>query len=293
MPTFLEQPTYSLRGPDGQGWNRLSLNAHFDRLHQCGWQPRRFAALFEALTGRQQWGGFGRCFVGHPGSCGTCPVQLRRLAREGGIAWPERVPLLMARVRPWPLTPGALFADPASGRSSLELSPWQGRQPVLKAGWVEILNTPGHTISWCWQDGQGEAFWLVRDHPAADAAVVLSRKLGTGMRHELYGGPGEPRLAVLTCHGSCAHEAYHLRHLAADLADRPDRASAPGPDDEIPERLPGVPLTRLAHDGGRSLIHRDSSRGYGSSTVQLSWDVPFDETTATALVAHTVRLMAI
>ncbi|WP_331732623.1 hypothetical protein [Streptomyces sp. NBC_00989] len=290
MPTFLEQPSYGPRGPDGQGWNRLSLNAQNDRLHQCGWQPRRFAALFEALTGRQQWGGFGRCFVGHPGSCGTCPVQLRRLAREGGIAWPARTPLLLARVRPSPPTTGALFADPAAGRSSLELSPWRGGPTVLKAEWAEILNTPDHTMSWCWQDERGEAFWLVRNHLAADAAVVVSRKLGAGMRHELYGGPGTPRLAVLTCRGSCAHEAYHLQHLAADLNDRDGTV---GPDAELPEQLPGVPLTGLAQTGTGSLLHRNRSRDYSSSTVELSWDVPFDETTATALVAHTVRLIAI
>jgi hypothetical protein len=29
------------------------------------------------------------------------------------------------------------------------------------------------------------------------------------------------------------------------------------------------------------------------SIVELRWDVPLDETTATALVAHTVRLIAI
>ncbi|MCW8101646.1 hypothetical protein [Streptomyces tauricus] len=293
MPTFLEQPTYGPQGPDGLGWNRLSLNAHVDQRHQCGWQPHRFATLFEALTGRQQWGGFGRCFVGHPGSCGTCPVQLRRLAREGGINWPDRTPLFLARTRPWPPTPGALFADPAAGRSSLELFPWRGGQPILKAGWMQILNTPGLRISWCWQDGQGEAFWLVREHPTADAAVLVSTKIGTRMRHDLYGGQRNPRVAVLTCLGSCAHETYHLQQLAADLADRPDRAGASGPDAEIPAHVPGVPRTGFAHDGNCSLIHRDNARDYDSSTVQLSWDVPFDEATATALVAHAVRLSAI
>ncbi|RSN14843.1 hypothetical protein DMH25_07870 [Streptomyces sp. WAC 01325] len=292
MPLFLEQPTYP-RGPDGRGWNRLSLNAHFDRRHQCGLQPTRFAALYEALTGRQHWGGFGRCFVGHPGSCGSCPVQLRRLAREGGINWPDETPLLLARVRPWPLTPGALFADPASGRSSLELSPWRGGQPVLDADWVEILNTPGLLISWCWQDEQGEAFWLVRSHPAADTAIVHTERIGAGLRHELYGGPGLPRLAVLTCHGCCAHEGYHLRHLAADLAHRPDRAPALGTGTETPGRLPGVPLVDLARVGSSSVIRRARSRSHGPSTVQIGWDVPFDETTVTALAAYAVRLVAI
>ncbi|WP_369228432.1 hypothetical protein AB5J52_48145 (plasmid) [Streptomyces sp. R39] len=292
MPTFLEQPTYP-RGPDGRGWNRLSLNAHFDQLHQCGWQPRRFTTLFEALTNRQHWGGFGRCFAGRPGVCGSCPVQLRRLAYEDGIEWPTGVPLLLARVKPWPLTPGAFFADPAAGRSSLELSTWRGGPPILKAGWTEVLNTRNRTISWCWQDDQGEAFWLVRFHPAADTAVVLSEKLGTGIRHDLYNAPGGQRLAVLTCHGCCAHEGYHLQHLAADLADHPGHAVRLAPDAMLPERLPGVPLVRIEHSGKTTVIRRDRSREYGSSTVQVSWDVPFDETTATALAAHTVRLAAI
>ncbi|MFJ9381446.1 hypothetical protein [Streptomyces sp. NPDC101455] len=120
--------------------------------------------------------------------------------------------------------------------------------------------------------------------------MALSRKLGAGMRHELHGGPGKPRLAVVTCRESCAHEVYHLQHLAADLDDR---ASAVGPNAEIPEQLPGVPLTRFTQTGTSSLIQRDRSRDYGPSTVELCWDVPFDETTATALVAHTLRLIAL
>ncbi|MGW2612915.1 hypothetical protein ACWC4A_53015 [Streptomyces mirabilis] len=293
MPTFLEQPSYGPRGPDGQGWNRLSLNAHFDARHQCGWQPTHFATLFEATTGHQRWGDFDRCFVSHPGSCTTCPVQVRRLAYQGGIDWPAGMPLLLARVRPLPPTPGAFFADPASGRSSLELSAWRGGPPVLEAGWVEVLNTRGRRMSWCWQDEQGEAFWLVRNHPGADSAVVLNTQIGTGIRHELYAGPGKPRLAVLSCRGSCAHEAYHLRHLAADLADRPYLTGAPRPDAVIPRRLPGVPLVTLTHAGGSSIIDRDRSRDDGASTVQIDWDVPFDEPTAASLMAHTVRLVAL
>ncbi|MFF3489087.1 hypothetical protein ACFYXC_38475 [Streptomyces sp. NPDC002701] len=78
-----------------------------------------------------------------------------------------------------------------------------------------------------------------------------------------------------------------------DRPPRPDRDSALGPDAKIPQQLPGVPLIRLAHNADSSLIHRNRSREYGSSTVQLSWAMPFDETTATTLLAYTVRLIAI
>ncbi|GLF99920.1 hypothetical protein [Streptomyces yaizuensis] len=57
MPIFLNAPTYGPRGPHGQGWNRLSLNAHFGVRHQRGLLTISYVALFDSMTGRQSWGG--------------------------------------------------------------------------------------------------------------------------------------------------------------------------------------------------------------------------------------------
>jgi hypothetical protein len=132
LPLFLTAPGYGSNGPDGQGWNRLSLNAHFDVRNQCGLLPANFPALFESMTGRQAWGGFERCSRPGPGECGTCPVQRLHLEHRG-IDWPASTPLLLFRVRPLPRTPGTLFADPAAGRSTLHPHTWQGAEVDVEA----------------------------------------------------------------------------------------------------------------------------------------------------------------
>lgn len=297
MPTFLEQPPYNPKGPDGQGWNRLSLNAHGGLWNECGLMPTNHPTLFEAMTGRQRWGGFDPC-TGR-GACGKCPVQQRYLTGEGGLEWPEGVPLLLARVRPWPSPPGALFGGLTAGRSNLELHAWNGGPPLLETNWIGVLNAArrgarkglaGATVSWFWVDQESEAFWVVRFHPAGEEALVRTEVGPAATRHELYAREGGPRLAVLTCQGACAHEAYHLRHLAADLGDRTAAADRSTPPPSLPERLPGVPLITLSHGDKGTVLHRPRSRDYDTSTVRLDWDVPFDDLTVTALVAHAVRL---
>lgn len=282
MPIFLEQPSYGPAGPDGQGWNRLSLNAHFDTRHQCGWQPTNFPTLFESMTGRQGWGSYERCHKLAPGGCKQCPVQRRVLEKEGGLAWPEDTPLLLARVRPWPHTPGAMFADPAAGRSDVELQAWPLGQAAITTTWLAVRNTSGLRLSWFWRDDDGEAFWIVRNNPSAEAAVVRTRQVGTHTRHALYGRRDGPRTAVLTCHGGCAHDALDLQHLAADLAHRGTEARAPAAA-QTPD-LPGLRSVRLTQEDGHSVLRRHDA------VTRFAWDMVFDEFTATALVAHAVRV---
>jgi hypothetical protein len=85
----LPRPGSGPGGPDGQGWNRPSLNAHFDRSHHCELLPSAFATLGESMTGRQEWGGFGRC-------------------------------------PPLPPTPDATFVNVTAGLGSSELFHWVG-----------------------------------------------------------------------------------------------------------------------------------------------------------------------
>ncbi|MFH0246184.1 hypothetical protein ACGRHY_28050 [Streptomyces sp. HK10] len=282
MPVFLAQPSYGPGGPDGQGWNRLSLCAHFDERHQCGLLPTTYATLYESMTGRQGWGDFERCPKLAPGHCPACPVQRGHLEHQG-IAWPSGTPLLLVRVCPLPPTPEAMFADPMAGRSMLHLHSWQGDAVDVEADWQTVRNTPGIRLGRAFWDRQGQAFWLVRNNPAAKSATVRSRRYKTHVRHALYGGEGKPRLALLTCHDRCTHSADDLQHLAADLADRSSShvsASAP----VLPRRLPGAPGIDFRQESGRAAIQRHGS------TAHLSWDVPDDAIVMTALAAHAVRL---
>jgi hypothetical protein len=94
-----------------------------------------------------------------------------------------------------------------------------------------------------------------------------------------------PRLALLTCHGGCAHGDDDLRHLAADLDDHgTGRASGKTPD--LPPRLPGAPGIDFAGEGERSVIRRHDT------TTYVSWDVTLDRTATAALAAYAVRLTA-
>ncbi|MFD8609446.1 hypothetical protein [Streptomyces sp. NPDC059631] len=186
-----------------------------------------------------------------------------------------------------------MFADQACGRSTLELSAWWGGPPIVAAGWKEVLNTPGVQISWRWQDEGSEAFWIVRNHSKSDTTAVLSGHDGDRTRHELYSGRDGTRTAILTCDGACAHETYHLQQLAADLDSLADGTAPSHQVTVIPQSLPGVPLISITQDGAHSVLHLGRSRDYPASTVHINWEPHESELTATALVAHVVRLTAV
>lgn len=266
MPIFLDQPGYGSAGLDG---------------HQCGWQPTDFPTLFESMTGRQRWGGYERCHRLAPGSCAQCPVEARVLAREGGLEWPPGIAVFLARIRPLPPTPGAMWADPAAGRSTLDLYAWPDERTTIPATWQEIRRTPGVHIGWAWHDDNTQSFWLTRDNPAAATTVVREGRLGIGTRHTLYETSDGPRLALVHCHGPCKHDAHQLRYLAADLA-----ACSPGPAAVFPERLPGLHGITFTYEEGRSVLRRNGH------LITVSWDVPLRRSTAAALVAHAVRMTA-
>ncbi|MFE0357502.1 hypothetical protein ACFW2K_26275 [Streptomyces nigra] len=247
---------------------------------QCGLLPLTFSHLFESRTGRQQWGGYDRCREG--GRCKSCPVQRRHLQHDG-IDWPGDTPLLLARARPLPLSEDTLWADPAAGRSVLHLFTLQGQDTGIVESWWRLRNTMSARISWHFVDAEGEAAWLVRDNPAAGAAVVRTKRYTTHTRHALCSSDGTRRLALLTCRNGCAHSDGDLRHLTADLADADaSPASLPAPD--MPEHLPGVPQIKLGREDGRTVIRRNDA------TTHINVDVPADSAVVTAVAAHVVRL---
>ncbi|MFJ1607011.1 hypothetical protein ACIOHS_27110 [Streptomyces sp. NPDC088253] len=77
MPIHLPPPAYQPGGPDGQGWNRLSIASCWTPSAQCALRPTDWPTLLESHdTRRARWGGFGPCV--RRGECGACPVLKRR-----------------------------------------------------------------------------------------------------------------------------------------------------------------------------------------------------------------------
>ncbi|MFG2210936.1 hypothetical protein [Streptomyces sp. NPDC048638] len=307
MPVYLDNPhDCGPRGPDGQGWNRLSLNAHFDTPTHCGLRPIRFASLFEARTGRQRWGGYERCIgnqlpsqpvADEPGApvvrCASCPVYQNAHAHPPLPNWPGQHPLLLGRVRDWPRTPGMWIADAAAGRSSVHLHTWQGQDTGAAVDWPDLAVAADIRMTWQFHDQDGDAFWIVRLNAGAEQAVVHTKKYPDHTRHVLYAAGGR-RLAGIKCHGACAHGDWHLRHLAADLADLdgapPTDGHATAPD--LPERLPGVQFFSMAPAGGTATITHAASRDFGASTMTVTAEVATTPGVTAVLLAHIARVTA-
>ncbi|MET9779306.1 hypothetical protein ABZ023_34550 [Streptomyces sp. NPDC006367] len=307
MPTYLDNPhEYGPRGPDGQGWNRLSLNAHFDTPAHCGLRPIRFASLFEARTGRQRWGGYERCMGAKLASrpapdaspdtprvqCGTCPVYQNAREHPPLPNWPDQAVLLLGRVRDWPRTPGMWIADPAAGRSSVHLHTWQGQDTGVAVDWPDLAIAAEIRMTWQFHDQDGDAFWIVRLNPRAEQTAAHTKNYRDHTRHVLYAPDGR-RLAGVKCHRACAHEDWHLRHLAADLSDLDGATPADRPTaaPDLPERLPGVPSSSLSRDGGTTTITNSASRAFGATTMIVNAEVSTSSETA-ALLAHIARVAA-
>lgn len=79
MPVFLSSPTHNPAGPDGQGWNRISIIGIAG--DQCAARPTTEATFWEAMDSRRaRYGGFGACT--NAGRCGDC-AKLKQIK-----AWP-------------------------------------------------------------------------------------------------------------------------------------------------------------------------------------------------------------
>lgn len=76
MPVYLQAPSVPPSGPDGKGWNRLSIASCWTPGDQCALRPTNWPTLFESHdTRRARWGGFGPCT--RNGECGACPLMAR------------------------------------------------------------------------------------------------------------------------------------------------------------------------------------------------------------------------
>lgn len=143
MPIHLRAPAHNPNGPDGQGWNRISLGSLAD--DECALRPLDYSHLREshADTRRARYGGYGACI--RDGKCETCPIFQapprtltaltdRVLVRIGG----DGSPYLMNR--------------PEYGWASL----------ALRCTWQDLARLNGWNVGRRHRDAHSDGFWLER-----------------------------------------------------------------------------------------------------------------------------------
>ncbi|GAB1646879.1 hypothetical protein [Krasilnikovia sp. MM14-A1259] len=161
MPIHLSAPAHRPGGPDGDGWNRLSLNAHIgaDRA-QCALRPRSYPTLVESQdTRRARWGGYGPCAA--TGECLACPVltaEPRRLDVPG-----DRV---LVRLKPGRLYGAGLGAQVTPEQPFVMDDPERGWQAGAEPwSWQQLARVPGWQVGRRHHDAHGPGFWLHRAQP--------------------------------------------------------------------------------------------------------------------------------
>lgn len=147
MTIRLEAPQYKPGGPDGKGWNRLSLNAHMDEGRpQCALRPRSYPLLWESQDSRRsRWGGYGTC-IRPEGSCVGCPVLERHTELR------SFTPSVLVRIK-W------LYAGEGIGAQGYQ-QPWVMNRP--DNGWGE------YGYIWSWDDLARLQGWRVDSRPYRD-----------------------------------------------------------------------------------------------------------------------------
>lgn len=146
MPIHLEAPTHQAGGPDGNGWNRLSLNGHMGTpLDQCALRPTSYAHLLESQdTRRARWGNFGCCIK--DGDCNNCPILQTA---------PKRLDSLDDQV--------LVRIHPHDGHLYLMNRPEDGwASGARRWTWAEVARIDGWTIGRRHNDEHSEGFWINR-----------------------------------------------------------------------------------------------------------------------------------
>lgn len=225
MPIYLQEPASPAGGPDGKGWNRLSLNAHGGLGAQCALRPRRWGALLESQdTRRARWGGFGWCI--NRGQCDGCPV-LEAWDSQCTVV-PVNAPRVLVRVEPV-FAPGATFTGPDSYKLWLATDPddrdYRNGQPWT---WDEAARVRGWDLGRSYLDEHGEGFWLERTtRVPAWGCTFTGRTWPSFTRHAFR--VNRTRVALLHCSGGCTHDRELLNAISH---------ACPGPDGADEERVP-------------------------------------------------------
>jgi hypothetical protein len=156
----LKAPEYKAGGPDGKGWNRLSLNAHMGApADQCALQPRTWGTLSETRRSSRlaQWGNYGRCTNG--GNCGECPLLAAKQPTLGAFSDKVLVRILErinAEGRPVRVELH-LMNRPEDG--------WASRS--YQWTWEELARLAGWEVGARRRDEHSDGFWLVKINPDA------------------------------------------------------------------------------------------------------------------------------
>lgn len=225
MPIYLRAPEAPAGGPDGKGWNRLSLNAHFGLPAQCALRPRRWGALLESQdTRRARWGGFGPCV--NRGSCDDCPVT--KALDERCTVVPVNAPRVLVRVEPI-FASDTLFGGPDGYRLWVTTGPedrnYRNGQPWT---WDDAVRVRGWDLGRPYLDEHGEGFWLERTaRVPALGCVITSRPRSSSTRHAFR--VDACGVALLHCAGGCSHDTELLNAISH---------ACPGPDGANEERVP-------------------------------------------------------
>ncbi|MER6632238.1 hypothetical protein ABT301_29160 [Streptomyces sp. NPDC000987] len=232
MPIYLRAPEAPAGGPDGKGWNRLSLNAHGGFPAQCALRPRRWGALLESQdTRRARWGGFGPCI--NRGHCDGCPV--RTALHEQRTDVPVNAPRVLVRCEPV-FAPGTLFGGPDTWRLWVTTGPddrdYRNRQPWT---WEDATRVRGWDLGRPHLDEHGEGFWLERTTRVLAWGVDTGTKTWPSFTRHAF-RVNRTRVALLHHHGGCTHGEELLNAISH---------ACPGPDgaDEqpVPLRWPQAP----------------------------------------------------
>lgn len=179
MTIRLEAPAYRPGGPDGQGWNRLNLNAHIGAERpQCALRPRSYPTLWMSQdTRRARWGGYGPCIRPERTTgdlCGGCPMLTERTELR------SFTPSVLARIQRRVVGEGFVAQE--------HTQVWLMNRP--DNGWGET----GHI--WPWDDLARLEGWRVDSRPYRDEHsdgfwLHATRRLMTGGAY-IYGVGDEP-----------------------------------------------------------------------------------------------------
>jgi hypothetical protein len=256
MPIYLPAPSHDPKGPDGKGWNRLSLNAHMGSFGaQCALLPKFYSNLVESLdTRRAHWGGYGHCI--RRGECEGCPVWTADDAEE---TVPFTAPRVLVRIDTEII--GEMFTAAPLSRLWMTDQPDSPdfRKPEHEWDFARIrrLLGCGWELGRPYRDQHGEGFWLHRvdavPEPPAPHVTVRTKTYDSGKghaRHAFRVPGGRPALLVCPSTG-CRHGQRMLDALTRHVPERSDEEA--------------LPLTRaeVEHLGGRpSLIPTDTVNGW-------------------------------
>lgn len=149
MPIYLDPPERRPASPDGQGWNRLSLNAHGEYVAQCALRPRSYPALYESQnTHKAAWGPFGVCVA--DGRCDQqCPIAAAQPATLKSFG-PDVLVRLMPRG-----SGGAAIEPHIMNQSE---KGWESSSRVWT--WDDLAQLQGWRLGRAHRDEHGEGFWL-------------------------------------------------------------------------------------------------------------------------------------